>query len=155
MCVGARTHTQRTQSSRNNLTDRLKHGEVTSIHFTTHIGSQMQKDRHMPCFMETPLFTLQWTNWRWNKDELLYHLPALPVKRLTSEQGHEITVMTQYKRMRDIYHSYFNSGHKNALNLAWVSVLVASVIIGEQNQEKPPEDSLGYIITCIWFALFN
>ena len=141
VCVHAH---RRTQSSRNNLTERLKQGEVHLVHFTSHTGSQMQNERHMPCFMmETPRFTLQWTNWRWNKNELLYYLPALPVKRLTTEQGHEIIVMTQYKRMRDICHSCFNSGRKNALSLAWVSVLVESVIIGKQNQEKLPEDSLG------------
>lgn len=112
----------------------------------------MQTERLMPYFlMETRFFILQWTNWRWNENELLYYLLALPVKRLTSEQGYEITVMTQYKRMRDICHSCCNSGHKNALSLAWVSVLVESVIIGKQNQEKPPEDSLGYITTCTWF----
>ena len=55
--------------------------------------------------------------------------------------------------MRDICHSCFNSGHKNALSLAWVSVLVERVITGRQKQEKPPEDSLGRIITCAWFSL--
>lgn len=149
VCVHAH---HRAQRSRNNLTERLKHEEVNPINFTSYTRSQMQNERLMPCFLiETPLFTLQWTNWRWNENELSYNLPALSVKRLTSEQGHEITVMTQYKRMRDICHSCFNSGHKNALSLAWVSVLVESVIIGKQNQEKPPEDSLGYITTCTWF----
>lgn len=153
VCVLGFVHAHHwTQSSRNNLTERLKPGEVNPVHFTTHTRSQMQNERPMPCFlMEAPLFTLQWTNWRWNENELSYHLLALPVKRLTSEQGHEITVMTHYKRMRDICHSCSNSGHKNALSLAWVSVLVESVIIGKQNQEKPPEDCLRYITTCSWF----
>lgn len=119
------------------------------VHFTAHMGGQMRNEKHAPCFM----MEMQWTNWSWNENELLYHLPVLPVKRLTSERGHEIIVMTQYKRMRDICHSCFNSGHKNALSLAWVSVLVESVIIGKQNQEKPPEDSLGQTTTCAWSAV--
>ena len=94
-CICAHAH-RRAQSSRNNLTERLKPGAVHPVHFTTPTGSQMQNKKHTPCFMmEMPPFTLRWTNWRWNKNELWYHLPALPVKRLTSEQGREITVMTQ------------------------------------------------------------
>lgn len=99
-----------------------------------------------------PFFTLQWTNWRWNKNELLCHLPALSVKRVTSEQGHEITVMTQYKRMRGICHSCFNSGHKNALSLAWVCTRWKCHGRKAVSVEASRGFSRVYITTPTWFA---
>lgn len=99
-----------------------------------------------------PFFTLLWTNWRWNKNELLCHLPALSVKRVTSEQGHEITVMTQDKRMRGICHSCFNSGHKNALSLAWVCTRWKCHGRKAVSVEASRGFSRVYITTPTWFA---
>ena len=140
----------RSQSSGNNLIERLKHGEVNPVYFLHTPG--------VKCKMRGSYLIF----WR-------------PASSLCSEQIEDGTRMNSCiiylpfqsrgwhlsRAMRlqswpsikewDICHFCCNSGHKYALSLAWVSVLVESVIIGKQNQEKPLEDSLGYITTCAWF----